>query len=235
MTRAMLLSAGLGTRMRPLTDHLPKPLIPIAGTTLIEHNIRQLKLNGITEIVINLGYLGDMIKSQLGNGHRYGVTIEYSEESADNLLGSGGGVKQALPLLGEAPFVLVSADIWWTMSIQSVVKAAVSEAVSLWMIKNPEYHTQGDLTLTENGKIQKNSGENNATFSGVGIFCPSYFRTIKARVFGVGQVIQQSIEKSRCTGYWVSGLYENVGSPKQLDNLVAQLDHRVESNESRVG
>ena len=235
MTRAMLLSAGLGTRMRPLTDHLPKPLIPIAGTTLIEHNIHQLKLNGITEIVINLGYLGDMIKAHLGNGHRYGVTIEYSEESADNLLGSGGGVKQALPLLGEAPFVLVSADIWWTMSIQSVVEAAVSKSVSLWMIKNPEYHTQGDLTLTKIGKIQKNSDENNATFSGVGIFCPSYFRTIKARVFGIGQVIQRSIEKSRCSGYWVSGLYENVGSPKQLDNLIAQLDHRVELIESRVG
>lgn len=234
MTRAMILSAGLGSRMRPLTNHLPKPLIPIAGTTLIEHNIRQLKFNGISEIVINLGYLGDMIKAHLGNGDRYGITIEYSQESPDNLLGSGGGVKHALPLLEEAPFVLVSADIWWTMPIQSVVDAAVSESVSLWVIKNPEYHAQGDLTLTENGEIQKNSHRNNATFSGVGVFCPSYFRDIEETCFGVGQVIEQSIEKSCCAGYWVNGLYENVGSPKQLSSLANQLARQVELNESRV-
>jgi MurNAc alpha-1-phosphate uridylyltransferase len=222
MTRAMILAAGLGTRMRPLTARCPKPLIPIAGTTLIEHNIHQLKANGITDIVINLGYLGHMIESYLGTGAGHGVRIQYTYESPDQLLGSGGGVKHALSLLGEAPFVLVSADIWWTMSLGAVIAATQSRQTVLWATKNPAYHRNGDFTLS-NRQVTLNHADHNATFSGIGIFCPSYFSDVDARIFGLDVIIKQSVTENTCTGHWVDGIYENVGTPEQITALEKRL------------
>ena len=226
--KAMILSAGLGTRMRPLTDTLPKPLLPVGGSTLIEHHLGVLKALGIREVVINTGYLGHMIRDCLQDGSRYGMRILYTEENPARLLGSGGGVKQALPHLGDQPFLLLSADVWTDFSLGDLIANPSRGVVDLLVVDNPDYHAQGDFSVAADGRVQMSRVDSRVTFSGIGVFCPSYFTAIKAQEFGLGQVIQQAIRADACFASKISdAIYVNVGTPSRLMALNALLCDEV--------
>ena len=145
--KAMILAAGRGKRLSPLTDQVPKPLLQIAGTPLIVYHLINLKKIGITEIVINVAYLAEQIRSALGDGSQYGVKVTYSYESV--ALETGGGIFQALPLLGEAPFMVISADIWTEYPLQNLLQTLEGLA-HLIMVDNPSFHPKGDYGLVNN-------------------------------------------------------------------------------------
>lgn len=222
--KAMILAAGLGTRMRPLTRTTPKALVEVHGTKLIDHNIRQLRKYGIAEIVINLGYLGGKIRAHLGDGSRHGVSITYTEESADHLLGSGGGVKNALSFLGKDAFLLCSADIWTDYSLENLIKKKHARRNHILLVNNPSYHPQGDFYLNKHGQIISVSKENNVTYAGIGVFCTSYFSEIDDHIFSLGRVINKSIDEGTCYGTKITtGVYKNLGTPRDITDLEDNL------------
>ncbi len=169
--KVMMLAAGRGERMGSLTENCPKPLLKVAGRSLIEHHILALKNQGFSEFVINVAYLGDQIMVALGNGERFGVQIDYSDEGAQ-ALETGGGIQHALPLLGKAPFLVVNADIWTDISYTDFnIKA--NNSMHLVLVKNPEHNQAGDFYLNEDQVVQH--GGERLTYSGVGIFTPALF------------------------------------------------------------
>ncbi len=222
--KAMILSAGYGTRMRHLTKHLPKPLLKVGRSTLIEHHLEVLSACGIDDVVINLGYLGHLIRDYLGDGARYGVKISYSVENPDNLLDSGGGVKHALQLLGDQPFLLLSADVWTDFSLRSLISKSRSRVVDLLMVENPTYHRDGDFSIAHDRRVWLASGTNPMTYAGIGVFCPSYFSEVSAQKFGLYSVIEQAIRDGMCFASVIQDArYVNVGTPE----LLAQLNTSI--------
>ena len=166
--KAMLLAAGRGERMRPLTDTIPKPLLRIGGQTMIERHILALARAGITELVINHAHLGDQLVAALGDGHAYGVGITWSAEGA-TALETGGGIFKALPLLGDAPFLVVNADIWTDFPFAEF-PAEIDGLAHLVMVDNPEHHAGGDFSLSAGRLSQR--GPAMLTFSGIGVWRP---------------------------------------------------------------
>lgn len=219
----MILAAGLGTRMRPLTNTIPKALVEVNGVKLIDHSIGQLRKYGIAEIVINLGYRGDCIRSHLGDGSRHGVSITYTEENADHLLGSGGGVKNALSFLGKGVFLLCSADIWTDYALENLIKQKHARRNHILLVNNPNYHPQGDFYLNQHGQVIS-SKINNVTYAGIGVFCPSYFSEIDDHIFSLGRVIKKSIGEGVCFGEKITiGVYRNLGTPEDIAQLTSEL------------
>lgn len=214
--RAMILGAGLGTRMRPLTDALPKPLLPVAGKPLIIHLLERLKKGGFSECVINLHYLGAKIKNFLGSGSLLGMTLLYSEE--EKLLDTGGGIRKALPLLGEEPFLLVSGDIWTDFDFASLKHH--TELCHLVMVPNPDFHPDGDFGL-DKGCVTQNFPK--YTYANIAVLHPELFSGVKETIFPVFSLITPQIAKRNVTGELFLGPWENVGTPTQL----AQLNNRL--------
>ena len=179
--QAMILSAGLGTRMRPLTQHVPKPLVEVNGVPLIVYHLTRLQACGIVHIVINLGYLGEMIRDYLGNGARFGVHIHYTEEDPQALLGAGGGVKQALQLgyLQDAPLLLCSADAWTDSPLLPLITDVPPHGQRLWVTHAPA-QADGDFAFADAGCLVDTPGRNRLTFSGIGVFSPHDFVAIDA-------------------------------------------------------
>ena len=222
--KGFILSAGFGKRMGTLTQRMPKPLIKVGGESLIEHNIQMLKSAGVQDIVINLGYMGQMIEDRLQDGARYGVKIEYTREDVDEgLLDSGGGVKNALHILKDAPFVLVSADIWTDYKLDHMLTRAKKHQNVLCVVGNPVWHADGDFYCSDEGKIQLNQKKNNVTFAGIGLFCPSFFMGIEKKRFGLIEAIRRSIDMDACFGVKIKGLWENVGTQRQKEALEDKL------------
>ncbi|MGB8712043.1 MAG: nucleotidyltransferase family protein, partial [Onishia taeanensis] len=148
--KAMILAAGLGKRMRPLTDSCPKPLLPVAGKPLIVHHLERLAAAGITDVVINVSYRAEQIIEALGNGAAHGVSITWSRE--DSPLETGGGIKKALPLLGEAPFLLINGDVWCTPDLTRLPRLD-GDLAHLWLVDNPDQHPDGDFHLDGAGRV----------------------------------------------------------------------------------
>ena len=169
--RAMILAAGRGERMRALTQACPKPLIEVAGRALIEHQILRLREAGFVELVINLAYLGELIRARLGDGRQFGVTIRYSDEG-DEARGTGGGIRRALPLLGSDPVLVVNADIWTDFPYERL-RLRWLRAAHLVLVPNPAHVVGGDFALRA-GTISRNSGPR-FTFSGMGVYDPELF------------------------------------------------------------
>lgn len=167
--KAMILAAGLGTRMRPLTDHCPKPLLPVAGKPLIVHHLERLAAAGIEEVVINVSYRAEQILQALGDGAAFGVSIAWSRESEP--LETGGGLRQALPLLGQAPFLLVNGDVWCDLDPRGL-PALGSDLAHLVLVDNPGHHPDGDFHLTAAGRVQANGGPR-LTFAGISLLDPA--------------------------------------------------------------
>jgi len=209
----MILAAGRGERMRPLTDTVPKPLLRIGGQTLIERHVHALARAGITELVINHAWLGEQIEKALGNGEAYGVSIRYSPEG-DASLETGGGIMNALPLLGSEPFLVVNADIWTDFPFDSLPLQPDGNA-HLVMVENPQHHPDGDFSLSE-GRLSR-SGPAMLTFSGIGVYRPELFADCSPGAFPLGPVLRTLMDAGQVSGERYTGSWFDIGTPERLD------------------
>lgn len=210
--RAMILAAGRGERMGELTTHTPKPLLRVAERYLIEYAIANLVHAGIREIVINISYHAEQIKAALGDGTRYGASIYYSEEN--NRLETGGGILQALPLLGEQFFLVMSSDVITNYPIKKLLRERESLA-HLILVNNPPYHSQGDYGLTADKVTLQ--GVPRFTFASMGLYHPDLFSSCSPGHFRLTQVLNPAIMRGQVTGEHYTGLWYNIGTPQDLD------------------
>ena len=225
----MVLAAGRGERMRPLTDECPKPLLDIAGTPLIGWHLRALAAAGLRQVVINLGWLGNEIRESLGGGERFGVALEYSEEGYP-ALETGGGIFRALPLLGDGPFLVVNGDVWTDLSFASLSCPADSLA-HLVLVTNPEHNPDGDFGL-EQGLVTSEIRGNRLTFSGIGLYRPGLFAGCQPGRFSLVPLLRRAMDAGRVTGEVYSGIWIDVGDPRRLAQVRAQADRPGGSPES---
>lgn len=216
--KAMILAAGRGERMRPLTDHTPKPLLQVSGQALIEHTINQLVSAGFTDIVINHAHLGQQIVDYLGDGQRYGANIHYSAEGELGLE-TAGGIINALPLLGEGVFLVVNADIATDFSYAQLKEQAIDLA-HLVLIDNPDHHPQGDFGLDELGQVCELSSKQ-LTFSGIGLYHTDLFKDLSAGSRKLGLLLRTAIRSGQVTGQYYSGFWMDIGTPERLQALEA--------------
>jgi len=214
--KAMILAAGRGERMRPLTDHTPKPLLPANGKALIVHTIEQLVANGITEIVINHAHLGQQIVDNLGDGHQFGAVIAYSSEG-EQALETAGGIIKALPLLGDEAFLVVNGDIATDFPFATLRNVKVDLA-HLVFIDNPEHHPQGDFALSETGLVSE-EGATKYTFSGIGLYHPDLFKNIPAGILKLRPLFCQGMAERRITGQLHKGFWMDIGTQERLQAL----------------
>lgn len=217
--KAMILAAGRGERMRPLTDHTPKPLLTVAGRPLIEHTIRQLAAAGFTELVINHAHLGQQIETALGNGNRLGAEIVYSPEG--EALETAGGIVNALPLLGKDPFLVVNGDIACDFPYASLKERPIALA-HLVLIDNPEHHPQGDFNLTDSGLV-KDENDRRLTFSGIGVYHPELFAASPPGKSKLAPILRQAMAVSQVTGQHYRGFWMDIGTPERLQALDERL------------
>ena len=214
--KVMILAAGKGERMRPLTDFKPKPLLPVADKTIIEHTIDGLAASGFKDLVINHAYLGQQIEDYLGDGERYGANIQYSPEG-DRGLETAGGIINALPLLGEQPFMVVNGDIATDFPFDQL-KNRPSKLAHLVMVANPIHHAQGDFGLLENEQVVLKVGEL-FTFSGIGVYDPRFFSNIEPGHCKLGHLLRQAINDGQVTGQLYRGFWMDIGTPERLTEL----------------
>ncbi len=218
--KAMLLAAGRGERLRPLTDTLPKPLVPVAGKPLISYHLEALARVGIRDIVINLSWLGERIRSALGDGHEQGVRIRYSEEGPVPLE-TGGGIFAALPLLGPEPFLVVNADVWTDIDFGSLALDGDAADALIVLVPNPVHHPRGDFGLDGEEVVECDSDR--FTYSGVGIYRPEFFAGCSPGRFPLLPLLRRAIADGRLRGYLHRGDWCDVGSIERL----TELDERV--------
>jgi MurNAc alpha-1-phosphate uridylyltransferase len=216
--KAMLLCAGRGLRMRHLTVDKPKPLLAVRGQSLLIRQLYALQRAGIQEVVINLGYLGYQIPPYIDQAYAKDpaltIAIHYSVE--DPVLETGGGVLKALPLLGPEPFIVVSADIFTDFDFALLPKKP-TELVHLLMVDNPSHHPEGDYALIE-GCLYK-TGKPKFNFAGIGVYDPALFADCKPGIFPLYLLFEQAIAQGKASGQHYAGLWHNIGTPEQLDDL----------------
>ena len=217
--KAMLLAAGRGERMRPLTDHTPKPLLLVGGKPLIVWHLAALARAGVREVIVNLSWLGPQIRAALGDGHPFGVAIQYSEEGSPPLE-TGGGIFKALPLLGTAPFLVVNADTFTDIDLAALRLPAAADA-RLVLVPNPPQHPQGDFDLE--GEAIVNRERQPYTYSGIGIFSPRLFAGCTAGPFALLPVFKRAIAAGRLQGQRHEGLWRDIGTPERLAALNREL------------
>lgn len=224
--KAMILAAGRGERMRPLTDRTPKPLLPVAGKTIIEHTINQLISAGFHDIIINHAHLGQQIEDRLGDGQQYGARIQYSPEG-EQALETAGGIVNALSLLGDEVFLVVNGDIVTDFPFAELINMTVDLA-HLVLVNNPEHHLQGDFGLDNTGKVIENCTEK-LTFSGIGLYRPELFSNIPAGSSKLGPLLRKAIASQRVTGQHFAGFWMDIGTPERLQELDYLLNKRTPS------
>jgi MurNAc alpha-1-phosphate uridylyltransferase len=220
--KAMILAAGLGERMRPLTDHTPKPLLEVAGRALIEYHIEALVAAGLRELVINHSRLGHLIEARLGDGSRYGASIRYSAEG-EAALETGGGILNALTLLGAGPFVVVNADIWTDFDFATLRRRHPAGA-HVVLVPNPPHHPGGDFGLSEG--LLKTDLPGRLTYSGIGVYHPDLFRGCAPGRFPLAPLIRAAAERGEVTGEVYPGTWIDVGTPGRLSLLQASEPRR---------
>ena len=213
--RAMILAAGRGERLRPLTDETPKSLVEVRGESLLERHLRNVQAAGIRTVVINLGWLGDRIVERVGSGERYGLDVIYSDEG-DNILDTGGGIHKALPHLGDEPFLVVNADIYTDMPVPSVELAA-EHLGHLVLVPTPEYRDHGDFNIE--GGLIRNGEHALYTFGGVAVYRPEFFDGCEAGRFSLVPMLREAADQGRLSGALYEGLWADVGTPDRLATL----------------
>ena len=219
--RAMILAAGRGERMRPLTDSCPKPLLPVADKPLIVYHLEKLAVAGIREVVINHAYLGRQLVEYLDDGSRFGLALRYSDES-DQVLETGGGILRALPLLGDEPFWVINGDIWTDLDYCRLPRQlAPGQLAHLLLADNPTHNPDGDFQLS--GSLLKSEGPEKLTFAGIGLYDPRLFAGCRPGRFALAPLLReamgrQAIAGSHCGGYWT-----DVGTPQRLADLEQYL------------
>ncbi|MDA8390653.1 MAG: nucleotidyltransferase family protein [Gammaproteobacteria bacterium] len=212
----MILGAGRGERMRPLTDHIPKPLVAVRGKPLIEYLVEALAAAGTTEIVINIAYLGSLIRERLGDGHRFGTRLRYSDEGAVGLE-TGGGIVRALPLLDSDPFLVVNGDIYTDYPF-AALPAAIPGLAHLVLVDNPPQHPDGDFGLHD-GRVVDRAPR--LTFAGIGLYRKTLFANPPGERFALGPLLREAIGKGLVTGEHYRGHWTDVGTPERLAALNA--------------
>lgn len=211
----MILAAGRGERLRPLTETTPKALVEVRGKSLLERHLERLKAAGIETVVINLGWLGERIADRIGSGHAYGVNVVYSQEG-DNILETGGGIYRALPILGRDPFLVVNADIYTDMPLPPA-GLAESDVGHLVLVPRPAHKEQGDFDLRD-GRVCE---DRNAayTFSGVAVYRPVFFAGCEPGRFPLAPMLKAAAREGRLAGSLYEGLWEDVGTPERVADL----------------
>ncbi|CUR76239.1 N-acetylmuramate alpha-1-phosphate uridylyltransferase MurU [Achromobacter xylosoxidans] len=222
--RAMILAAGRGERMRPLTDRLPKPLLPVGGKPLIAWHLERLAAAGFRDVVINHAWLGHEIEGALADGAAFGLRIRYSPEAA--ALETAGGIAQALPLLGPDPFLVINGDIWcdWNPAAAPALATALPTGGAwLLMVDNPPQHPLGDFALDRDGRVRAD-GEPRLTFSGIGVYHPMLFAGVaRGTAARLAPLLRQAMEHDHVRGARHTGRWVDVGTPQRLADLDAEL------------
>jgi MurNAc alpha-1-phosphate uridylyltransferase len=214
--KAMILAAGRGERMRPLTNHTPKPLLQAAGKPLIVHTINQLVAAGFNELVINHAHLGFQIEDALGDGSEFGAYIAYSSE-ADGALETAGGIVKALPLLGNTPFLVINGDIATNFPFAELKNLTVDLA-HLVLVDNPEHHPHGDFGLDSNAYVS-HAGTEKFTFSGIGVYHPDLFKDTPPGKSKLAPLLRAGMTDRRVSGQKYTGFWMDIGTPERLQEL----------------
>ena len=228
--RAMILAAGRGERMRPLTDHLPKPLLPVAGKPLIVWHLEKLAAAGITDIVINHAWLGKRIEEALGDGSAFNVRIRYSPEPV--ALETAGGIATAGPLLGADPFLVINGDIWcdWNpVAVHAISKQLTQTKQLAWLllVDNPEHHPQGDFVRRIDGHLSDQGGERK-TFSGIGVYQPALFaNTTVGQPAKLAPLLRAAMAEEKIIGDLHETFWLDVGTPERLAALEYRLKQQL--------
>lgn len=222
--KAMILAAGKGERLRPLTLHTPKPLVRAAGVPLIEYHVRALAAAGFTELVINHAWLGQQIEDYLGDGVRFGVRIAYSAEGEP--LETGGGIFQALPLLGDQPFVLVNGDIFTDYPFAQL-RRPLSGLAHLVLVANPTHHAGGDFCLQGGQVSDAQAGEGNLTYSGLAVLSPALFAECQPGAFKLAPSLRQAMAAGQVSGEQFAGCWVDVGTHERLAEVERLLEARA--------
>ena len=217
--KAMILAAGRGERLRPLTDETPKPLIKVAGKSLIEYHITNLANAGFKEIIINTAWLAKKIHQQLGDGSNYGISISYSDEG--EALETAGGIINALPLLGDEPFLVVNGDIWSDFNFSTLPKIENSAQAHLVLVNNPAHNVKGDFAL-ENDVI-RNTGSDMYTYSGIGVYNANFFAGQPTGSSPLAPIIRKKCNDFLVSGQIYNGLWTDVGTIERLHKLENRL------------
>jgi len=225
--KAMILAAGRGERMRPLTDTLPKPLLKVDGKMLIEYHLEKLSAANITEVVINHAWLGEKIEQALGDGSRYDLNITYAAEG--EALETAGGILNALPLLAGSnnsndAFIVINGDIFCDYDI-SKLPSSVSGLAHLVLVDNPEHNPDGDFELTESTLVEQ-SGDSKKTFSGIGVYHPNLFKDYPNGKLALAPVLRKAMDQKLVSGELHQGLWYDIGTPERL----AELDLYLKNN-----
>jgi N-acetyl-alpha-D-muramate 1-phosphate uridylyltransferase len=223
VVKAIILAAGRGERMRPLTDHTPKPLLPVAGQPLIVHHLQALRAAGITDLVINTGHLGEQLPAALGDGRAWGVRITWSPEPPD-ALETGGGIFQALPRMGPEPFLVVNGDIWTDYPFTRLPPAPAGLA-HLVLVPNPPHHPAGDFALAADGRVAE-TGAARLTYSGISILRPELFAGCAPGRFPLGPLLRRAMAETPMTGEYYPGGWCDAGTPQRLAELDRTLRAR---------
>ena len=211
--KAMILSAGRGERMRPLTDTLPKPLLRINDKPLLQYHVEALAAAGIRELVINHALMGNMIEDHFGDGSDLGVRIAYSAEGEEPLE-TGGGIRRALPLLGPEPFIVVNGDVLSDYDF-ATLPADPGCLAHLVLVPNPPHNPNGDFQL-DNGSV-RSEGNNRLTYSGIAVFKPALFEGIDEERFALAPVLRQAMAREQVSGECFHGRWLDVGTPARLE------------------
>ena len=215
--KAMVLAAGFGNRLRPLTDHTPKPLLPIGGKPMIVHHLEKLAAAGFKEVVINLGHLGYKIPEALGDGSTWGLSIAYSDEGPAPLE-TGGGLTKALPLLGDEPFLLVNGDVWSDLDFSSIPSSlAENDLATLFLVPKPGWREKGDFSLSHSRVVESERPE--YLYAGIALYHPKILEGAKVEKFSIVPRLKSAISKNLVGGILFSGEWDDVGTPDRLSSL----------------
>lgn len=217
--KAMILAAGKGERMRPLTLHTPKPLVRADGVPLIEYHLNALRRAGFDEVVINHAWLGQQIEDHLGDGQRFGLNIRYSPENEP--LETGGGIFRALPLLGGEPFLIVNGDVW-TDYDPAALRKPLSGLAHLVLIDNPAHHPVGDFCL-EDGQVRDSGSGSRLTYSGIAVLSPRLFAGCTAGAFKLAPLLRDAMNRGEVSGEHYAGRWIDVGTLERLAEVERAL------------
>jgi len=214
--KAMILAAGRGERMRPLTDVLPKPLLEVHGKALIVWHLEKLALAGFKDIIINIAHLGYKIPETLGCGLRWGVNIIYSDEQESGALESAGGIIKALPLLGNEPFLVLNGDIFCDYEFDANFNLG-NNLAHLILVPNPAHNPNGDFGL-KNACVL-NDDNKKWTFSGIGYYNPLLFKNSDVKKSALAPLLRVEIDNKNITGELYSGIWHDIGTPQRLKEI----------------
>ena len=233
-TTALLLAAGHGKRMLPLTESTPKPLLKVGRYSLIEHHLIRLAELGFKHVVINVAYLANQIIDTLGDGSKYGLSIDFSDESSTGALETAGGIKKALRYIKSDPFISVNADIWTDYDFTELLSTK-PEYATLVMVKNPPHNLSGDFVLAADGAL-KNISKNNTsvdsqdpsmTYSGIALYRRHFFDDIAETKSALGPLFKELIDQQQLMGTALKGQWFDIGTPERLDDIRQLIDKPI--------